>query len=306
MNNPHRLVIVTDDDIRDRLTAADALIWAHEALTRHATGALTAPPRARIDLGAGSLVVTAGQSGHDWYGYRCYDTMPTTGDDQVVVAHDTATGEIVAVAVGTELGARRTGALGGVAAQTLTGGTVNHLGIIGTGRQAFTQLWAITGFTAPDRITVHSPTPTRREQFRDRAAAELGLTVQTCDNARDAVTGADMVVLATSSPTPVIDTRWLRDDVVVTTMGPKQLGRAEFTSDLVTEAVFAVTDSLDQLHSYDPPALTATTSGMHELGNLVTGAVNAPTTGRRVYCSVGLAGTEVHLLGRLAQQPQKS
>lgn len=302
MNNPTRPVVFTDRDIHDRLGAGDALSWAQEALTRHGSGALSAPPRAHIALGEGQIVVTAGQSGHDWYGYRCYDTMPTTQDEQIVVAHDATTGEIVAVAMGTELGARRTGALGGVAARALTGGTVNHLGIIGTGRQAFTQLWAIAGFARPDRITVHSRNPARRKEFSDRAAAELGLTVDPCDQARDAVTDADMVVLATSSPTPVIDTSWLRPNVVVTTMGPKQVGRAEFPPDLVTGAVFAVTDSIDQLRSYDPPALTAAMSGMHELAHLVTGTVKAPTAGRRIYCSVGLAGSEVHLLGRLAER----
>lgn len=247
-----RPMIFTDHDIRHRLNARDALAWAREALIRHATGALSAPPRTHIDLGDGHLVITAGRSGSDWYGYRCYDTMPTSQDQQVVVAHHASTGEIVAVAFGTELGARRTGALGGVAAKTLTGGTICHLAIIGTGRQAWTQLWAIMGFADPDRITLYSRNPARRKEFSQRAATQLGLTVEPCDEAREAVTGADMVVLATNSPTPVIDTNWLLRDVVVTTMGPKQVGRAEFPADLVTEAAFAVTDSIDQLRSYDP------------------------------------------------------
>jgi len=41
---------------------------------------------------------------------------------------------------------------------------------------------------------------------------------------------------------------------------------------------------------------------MHELGHVLNRDINAPTTGRRIYCSVGLAGIEVHILGRLAQQ----
>lgn len=302
MNDLERPMIFTDHDIRDRLDARNAVAWAQEALIRHARGTLSAPPRTHIDLGNGHLVITAGRSGDDWYGYRCYDTMPTSHDDQTVVVHDASTGQVVAVAFGTELGARRTGALGGVAAKTLTGGTIGHLAIIGTGRQAWTQLWAITGFTHPDRVSVYSPNPARRHEFSQRAITQLGLTVDTCDEARQAVTGADLVVLATNSSTPVIGTNWLLPDVVVTTMGPKQVGRAEFPPDLVTDAAFAVTDSIDQLRSYDPPALVADANGMHELGHVLNGDINPPTTGRRIYCSVGLAGSEVHILGRLAQQ----
>jgi alanine dehydrogenase len=178
--------------------------------------------------------------------------MPTNIDEQTVVVHDASTGEVVAVAFGTELGARRTGALGGLAAKTLTGGTIHHLAIIGAGRQAWTQLWAISAFARPNQISVYSPNPARRNEFSQRAVTELGLTVTTCSEAREAVTGADMVVLATNSSTPVIDTNWLLPDVVVTTMGPKQVGRAEFPPDLVTQAAFAVTDSIDQLRPTGP------------------------------------------------------
>lgn len=146
------------------------------------------------------------------------------------MAHDARTGRIVAIAWGTELGILRTGALGGVAAQALTGGSIRHLAVIGTGRQAWSQLWAVNGFTRPDRVSVHSRDAARRDQFARRAASVLGLTVTSCDTARDAVAGVDMVILATNSTTPVIETGWLDHDVVVTTMGPKQVDRAEFSS----------------------------------------------------------------------------
>ncbi len=54
-----------------------------------------------------------------WYGYRAYDTFGHPEAEQVVVLHDGRTGAVRAVAVGEELGSRRTGALGGVAVDTL-------------------------------------------------------------------------------------------------------------------------------------------------------------------------------------------
>ncbi|MBF4161039.1 NAD(P)-binding domain-containing protein [Nocardioides acrostichi] len=291
-------LLLDDDDVRRLLTPAEALAWTTEALLRHAHGALVSPARVRSTLGAGDLVFTLGASGGEWYGYRAYDTLGLPGSEQTVVLHDARTGGVAAVAIGSELGARRTGALGGVAMRALTDGALRTLAVIGTGRQAWAQVWAISGFVQPAEVRVFSRDPARRTALADRIWCELGLRAVAVGSAREAVTTADAVVLATSSGTPVVETDWLDDDVVVTTVGPKQEGRAEFARDLVFDAAFAVTDSPTQLAAYDPPALAA---GLDQapLADVVAGRVVPPVGGRRVYCSVGLAGTEIHLLGRL-------
>lgn len=294
-------IIIVDDQIQDELTATNALAWIEEALRRRACGQLQSPPRIRAELAGGHMAFTVGSSGEDWYGYRAYDTLNTPDGEQVVVAHDGKTGKVIGVAIGNELGIRRTGALGGVAAKHLTGGTVRNVGVIGTGQQAWAQLWALNGFATPSRIRVYSRTRSARETFAARVDEELRLNAEPVPDARTAVAGADLVILATNSSVPTLDTAWLNNDVTVITLGPKQVGRAEFSADLVTAADFVVTDSPAQLASYDPPALVADLAQeMNDLADLVSGTIVAPTSGRRVYCSVGLAGTEVHLLGHLA------
>lgn len=293
-------VLLSDDDIRRDLSATDALRWTEEALLRRAGGQLQSPPRSKVPLSAGSLVFTVGASGEDWFGFRAYDTLETSNGQGLVVAYDAVTGQVIAVAVGNELGARRTGALGGVAAKHLLHGHVRSVGVIGAGTQAWTQIWALGAFVRPDDIRIYSRTASSRAMFAQRAVEELGLDARAVDHPRAAVDGADLVIVATNSDTPVLETRWLERDVVVTTLGPKQVGRAEFSTDLATEAAFVVTDSPAQLMSYDPPALVADAVAPADLAQVVAGAVEAPRRGRRVYLSVGLSGTEVHLLGRLA------
>lgn len=112
------------------------------------------------------------------------------------------------------------------------------------------------------------------------------------------------MVLATSSPTPVIEVAWVNPGAYVTTLGPKQQGRAEFGLDLAEAALLMVTDSVDQIGAYDPPNVLASTA--HErrlvsLGALRAGEVDAPASGGlSLFFSVGLAGTEAFLLDRLA------
>lgn len=77
----------------------------------------------------------------------------------------------MAIATGSVLGEFRTGALGGAAVQALLTTPVDTVGVIGAGRQAWTQLWALSGFTRPKTVRLHSRTRARGEDFARRAAA---------------------------------------------------------------------------------------------------------------------------------------
>ena len=295
-------LVLDDELVREHLTSARAVTWTKEALLARAAGLLVSPPRARSQVEDASIVFTVGASGPDWWGFRAYTTADTQHDEGIVTAWDRRSGRVAAVAIGTELGARRTGALGGVALQHLCHGQIDTLAVVGSGRQAWTQLWALSGTCPPNRVRIFSRDASRRAAFAARASAELGLDARAVESAQQAVTDADAVVLATSSSQPVVDTAWLADDVAVTTLGPKRVGGAEFAPDLVSGATFVVTDSQDQLAAYDPPAVAAELAvDVADLADVVTQAVVPPREGRRVYLSVGLSGTEVHLLGRLAQ-----
>lgn len=294
--------VLSDDDVA-RLDPAHAVGWMLDALRMRAAGDLVSPVRLRAGLGRGDLVVTPGQSPR-WYGYRSYDTEPTTDGQQVVVAHDARTGLVAAIHVGNDLGAARTGALGGAAAALLGPSTACTVAVLGAGRQAWWQVWALSAVLDIGELRVVSRTHDSAERLAGRAIRELGLSAHAVPEPRDAVSAADVVVLATNSSAPVIDPAWLRSDVFVTTVGPKQQGRAEFGLDLLEGAAIVATDSIDQLHAYDPPALVAAAGqagGVTDLSLVASGVAEAPHRGRRVYLSVGLSGTEVHLLGHLSE-----
>lgn len=280
-----------------------AVQWVREAVELHERGELVAPPRGRMPLGDSAFVITAGDVPGQWYGYRTYDLFGHPGSQHVVVAHAHGTGAVLGVAIGVELGIRCTGALGGVAVDALAQRNVRRLAIIGTGRQAFTQAWAAGSVRAFETVRVHSPTEAHRTHFATRLRDELALPAVAVGTVREAVDHADVVILTTRSTTPVIDTAWLQPDVAVVTVGPKQAGRAEVDADLLTGANQIVTDSLAQLESYAPPALAIQLGLRDRVASLgsVIGAATEPPEGRRVYLSVGLAGTDVHLLARLAE-----
>lgn len=300
-------MLLDDRQISARLGPRAAVAAMREAIADSERGILTAPPRVTSDLGEGRLVFTTGARAGEWFGYRSYDTFGAEPGAQVVVVHDWHTGLARAIAVGHELGRRRTGAIGGVAVDVLARPDAAQLAVIGTGHQAWAQLWAISCVRALAGVRVWSRDAGHRQSFARRAEAELGLQAGPAGSARDAVHAADVVVLATSSPVPVLDPAWLADGCHVTSLGPKQKGRAEFGAALAARADVLVTDSLAQAHAYRPPFVLDGTPHLDRLislGSVIEGTAPGRTGPGQVtlFCSVGLAGTEVHLLAALTGQ----
>ncbi|WP_427889261.1 hypothetical protein ACQHIV_38490 [Kribbella sp. GL6] len=293
------VVVLTDVDIRERLRAGLAVGWMREAVRDARAGRLSCPPRVAAGVGAGRLVFTAGALEGEWFGYRSYDSFGGVPGEQVVVVQDWGTGVVRGVALGNELGPRRVGAIGAVAVDALADPRASTLGLVGAGTQAFAQLWAVSAVRRLSGIRVFSRDPERRMSFARRVSEDLGLRITAVGSAREAVEGADLVVLATSSATKVIEPEWISDGAFVTTLGPKQVGRAEFGPELIDRAELAVTDSVAQTHAYDPPYILAGTPQHDRLVGLGEVLDEHPAGKTVVFCSAGLAGTEAYLLAKL-------
>jgi hypothetical protein len=109
--------LLFDDDVAAALTPELAVDAAQRAVLDAYEGRLHAPARIAADVGEGALVFTAGGYTDGRRGVRVYQTG-LASSDQVVLVWD-AEGHLAGCVVGVELGARRTGALGAVAADLL-------------------------------------------------------------------------------------------------------------------------------------------------------------------------------------------
>ncbi len=295
------VLLLTDTEVAARLDAPMAVAAMRDALRAAHAGTLIAPPRASATLEGGRLVMTAGHLADEWYGFRSYDTFGLPSGEQLVVLHDARTGRIRAIAVGEEVGSRRTGAIGGAAVDALARPDATTLGVVGAGAQAWTQVWATAAVRPLRAVTVFSRTPSSRESFAARVRAELGVPARAASTAAEAVRDRDVVILATTSSAPVLDAADLALGTHVNAVGFKQRGRAEFGPDLPAAAALIATDSPAQAGAYDPPMVVPATR-MRHLGAIVAGDLPG-RLGRdeiTLFCSVGLAGTEVFLLDRLA------
>lgn len=287
---------IADADIRAHLTPRLAVDTMLAALADHGRGALTAPVR----VTAGPMVFTAGAT-PTHHGYRSYATDGGPAAEQVVVAHGAATGAVEAIAVGNLLGPRRTGALGGAAASLLAGPGPHTVAVIGSGVQARNQLWALGGALDIAEVRVHSPRESRRERLAEHARTVLGLPARACASAAEAVDAATVVVLATNSASPVIEAARLAPDVLVHTLGVAAGGSSEIPPELLAEAFVTADSPAQHLSEVDPLLPPGGAEALVPLGRVAAGRAPAPCTGRRVYLSRGLAGTEVALLAAISR-----
>ncbi|WP_025619212.1 ornithine cyclodeaminase family protein [Salinispora cortesiana] len=299
-------LLLSDSEVAAALDAPTTVAAMRDALHAAREGRLVAPPRAIAPLDGGRMMLAAGHLVGQWYGLCSYDTFGLPGGEPVVVLHDARTGGVRAVAVGAELSSRRSGGLGGVAIDVLARPDAATLGVVGSGRQAWAQVWAAAAVRPLREVRVHSRSAARRTAFANRVRAELGVPARAVDSATAAVADQDIVVLATSSTTPVVDAADLAPGTHVNAVGFKQVDRHEFGPDLLDRAEVLVTDSPAQAAGYAPPMLAALppyAGRLRDLGAVLAAVVPGRTRADQIsaFCSTGLGGTEVFLLDRLVR-----
>jgi ornithine cyclodeaminase/alanine dehydrogenase-like protein (mu-crystallin family) len=307
------LVVLTDEDISPFLDMQDLIPLMEEFLRARYSGETVTPPRHNVEFAPfGRLVFTIGglrNNARALAGFRVYDTFPTPDDEfdaQTVAVWDSKRGSLLGLVVGWAVGEWRTGALGGVAIKHMSRPDTRRCGVLGTGRQARTQLLAAAACRSPTEVRVYSRDPEHRRTFAAELATLIKCDVQPAASAREAVEHADLVISATNSRTPVLETKWLSPGTHVNALGPKMSTEHELPTDIAERVTLLVTDSVEQANGFPDPHFLAASAAWKHLQDLATLVVK-PTPPRSgdditLFSSCGLAGTEVltaaHLLER--------
>jgi alanine dehydrogenase len=93
------------------------------------------------------------------------------------------------------------------------------LALLGSGVQARSHLEAIGVVCRLKEVRVWSPTPENRDRFAREHAANVNAELRAVSSARDAVKNADVIVLATSASTPIVERAWIADGAHICAVG---------------------------------------------------------------------------------------
>jgi ornithine cyclodeaminase/alanine dehydrogenase-like protein (mu-crystallin family) len=222
-------------------TAIEALAAAFTSLAK--TEAIN-HPRRRYRLIDGRLnVMLAADGASRRFALKAYGSNGVSCHHVLLYSADHG---LLAIIEAGLLGQIRTGAASGLATRLLARPKARRLGLIGSGRQARTQLLAIAAVRPLESVEVFARDGARLGAFCALMRKETGLAVRPAASARAAVEGADIVVTATTSATPVVAAAWLRAGMHVNTIGANAATRQELEAEAFAGDAIVVVDDVDQ------------------------------------------------------------
>ncbi len=231
---------LNEADVRAVLPLGDLIDCMETALKAFSGGQVRQPVRQVIEAGDGGNFFAAMPA---WM-----EAGPTMGAKLVTVYHgnshlglpthqaamvllDADNGSLLAVMDGRYITEARTAAVSAVAVKCLARAGARTLAILGSGVQAGSHLQAFRLVREFQEVRCWSPTAPNLETF-----VEAHPGVRPSESAEAAVRGADVVLLATGSPVPVLRSEWVRDGACVISVGACRPAQREMDPLLVARA----------------------------------------------------------------------
>jgi len=254
-------LLLTDEEVKGLLKMDDVLKAVEEAFREKALGRVQMPPKMYLffskyngDLRVmpsylEALDVAAVKVVNSHPENRARHGLPTVMATVILV--DPRSGFPLCIMGGTWLTAMRTGAAGGVAAKYLARENSEVAAFVGAGTQARTQLMALKlVLKSLSEVRVYDVKPEASKSFAEFAKAELpGALVKVCESAREAVTGADVVVTTTPSRKPVVMREWVSYGAHFNCIGADAPGKQELDPKILLDAKVVVDDVEQAVHS---------------------------------------------------------
>lgn len=227
---------------------------------------------------------------------------------------DPETGSLLALMDGRYITESRTAAVSAVSTRQLAKRDAATLAIIGSGVQARSHLEAYSHIRELKDVRVWSPKPASREGFVKEMKSHTRAPLRATPTAEDAVRGADLIVLVTASPTPVIEDAWVSAGAHVVCVGACRPDQREMPPALVARArLFVDSRAAALVESGDivlgmKDGLFGPDHVRGELGEVVNGNVTGRTADNEItiFKSLGMAVEDVVAADLVLQRAVKT
>jgi alanine dehydrogenase len=307
---PQRFRLLTEPQVASLLPMDDLVTAMEGALIRFSSGEVLQPVRSVLTVGPQqayfglmpAYVAEPGQLGAKIvtvFGDNVAKGLPS--HLATILLLDADTGALVALMDGRYITEARTAAVSAVSVRHMARPDAAVLAILGSGVQARSHLEALALVRPLRDVRVWSPTPASRERFVTDMSGHVAAPITAATSAEAAVRGADIVVLVTSSPTPVVDDAWVAPGTHVVSVGACRPTQREMAPALVARArlvvdsrAAALVESGDVVQGIRDGRFTAAHLA-GELGEVAAGRV----AGRRdpaevtIFKSLGMAVEDV-------------
>jgi len=197
---------------------------------------------------------------------------------------DPETGAPLAIMDGRLITEMRTAAVSAAATKLLAPPDAKILAVLGTGVQARSHVEALRLVRQFEEVRVWSPTREHAAQF----AKEIGARSM---SAEEAVRGADVVVTATNSKTPVLKGSWLKPGCHVNAVGACRPDWREMDDDAMANVVFV--DSREGAMKESGDIILSGAKIYAELGEALAGKTPSRASETTIFNSLGMADEDI-------------
>jgi thiomorpholine-carboxylate dehydrogenase len=284
-------VFLNEEQVRQHLRMADLIPAMEKALIDFSARKVTQPLRSVITVdppggffgmmpaltpeGLGLKIVT-------FYPKNVERGLPTHMATVALV--DPETGTPLAVMDGRLITEMRTAAVSAVATNLLASPDAKILAILGSGVQAHSHAEALRLVRRFQEIRVCSPTREHAERF----AKEIGAKPM---SAEQAVRGADVVVTATNSKTPVLKGSWLKSGCHVNVIGASRPDWRETDDEAMANVIFV--DSREGAMKESGDVILSGATIYAELGEALAGKLPSRASETTIFKSLGMAVEDI-------------
>src|SRR5258706_2911098 len=214
-----------------------------------------------------------------------------------VMLFDGETGEMLAVVNDSAITAIRTAAVSALARRLLSREDAGDLAIIGAGVQARSHLDAMNCVRPLRRVRIAARNFENAKHFATEMQSQCAAVIEPVASAKAAVSGADIIVTATTSRDPVLQREWISPGAHINAIGTFSPKAREVDTDTIAAATLFVDrreSALNEAGDYLIAAQEGAIGPEHiraDLGEVLTGA----HPGRRsadeitIFKSLGLA-----------------
>ena len=223
------VLILNHAEVEQLLPMSECISVMEAALTALARGQAQQPLRTIFKppaiKGVMAMMPAFGGSQSPLFGLKAICVFPgnaAIGKDAHqggVLLFDGRDGELLALVNASAITAIRTAAVSAVATRLLARETATELAIIGAGVQALTHLSAIAIVRKISRARIAAGRLESAQKFASEMQPQFPFLIQAVDSVQGAVSGADVIVTATTAREPVIKREWISPGAHINAVG---------------------------------------------------------------------------------------
>jgi thiomorpholine-carboxylate dehydrogenase len=284
-------LFLSEEQVHRHLRMADLIPAMEKALIDFSAGKVTQPVRSVINVEPpGGFLGLMPALTPDALGLKAVTFYPSNAERGIpthmatIFLVDPETGTPLAIMDGRLITEMRTAAVSAAATKVLASPDARVLAILGSGVQARSHVEALRLVRRFKEVRVWSATREHAERF----AKEIGATAV---SAEEAVCGADVIITATNSKTPVLKGAWLKSGCHVNAIGACRPDWRELDDEAMGNVVFV--DSREGALKESGDVILSGAKIYAELGEALAGKLPPRANETTIFKSLGMGVEDI-------------